>query len=343
MNDDVHKEEEPPSSWQKELQNRLTNTEMKNLRVPFAVTQYYQKVISHSPELQKTVIPTDLETIIQPEEMSDSLGEEHDSPVKCIVHRYPDRVLFLVTDRCASYCRYCTRSRLIESDGFTRADWNDGFDYIRKHPEVRDVIVSGGDPLTLSDAKLEYILINLRNIEHLEIIRIGTKIPVVMPSRITESLVEMLKHYHPLYMSIHFTHPDEITKEVELACNNLADAGIPLGSQTVLLKGINDNVETMGALMKKLLRIRVRPYYIYQADLAAGTSHFRTPVKTGLDIIKGLRGFISGYAVPQFVIDLPNGGGKVPLLPEYYVGQEGNDMIFKNYEGEVFKYPAEPR
>jgi lysine 2,3-aminomutase len=341
MNEDLQKEEEPPSSWQKQLQNRLINTEMKNLRVPFAVTQYYHDVISHSPELQKTVIPSELESIIQPEEMNDSLGEEHDSPVKCIVHRYPDRVLFLATDRCATYCRYCTRSRLIESDGFTKTDWDEGINYIKQHKEVRDVIISGGDPLTLSDAKLEYLLLNLRDIEHLEIIRIGTKIPVVMPARITDILVNILKKYHPLYMSIHFTHPDEITEEVKSACNKLADVGIPLGSQTVLLKGVNDNVETMGKLMKKLLTIRVRPYYIYQADLAAGTSHFRTSVKTGLDIIKGLRGFISGYAVPQFVIDLPNGGGKVPLLPEYYVGQENNDMIFKNYEGEKFKYPAE--
>jgi lysine 2,3-aminomutase len=341
MDVDVHKDEEPPSSWQKQLQERITDTNLTKLRVPFAITKYYQEVISHSPELIKTVTPTELESIIQPEEMSDSLGEEHDSPVKCIVHRYPDRVLFLATDRCATYCRYCTRSRLIESDGFSKLDWDEGFEYIRQHKEVRDVIISGGDPLTLTDFKLEYILSHLRGIEHLEIIRIGTKVPVVLPSRITEDLVDMLKQYHPLYMSIHFTHPDEITNEVELACMNLADAGIPLGSQTVLLKGVNDNIETMKTLMKKLLKIRVRPYYIYQADLAAGTSHFRTPVKTGLDIIKGLRGFISGYAVPQFVIDLPGGGGKIPLLPEYLVGHEGNDLVFKNYEGQTFKYPNE--
>lgn len=342
--DTVHKEdtEEPPSirSWQAQLKNRITKNskEVLHLRVPFAITPYYFDVISKHPILQKTVIPSSEEALIVAGEDPDPLGEEHDSTVRCIVHRYPDRVLFLATDMCATYCRYCTRSRLIECEQFARKDWDAGIEYIRQHSEIRDVIVSGGDPLTLSDKKIEYIVQNLRKIEHVEIIRIGTKAPVVMPQRITQELVDMLKKYHPIYMSIHFTHPDEITSEVEVACNRLADAGIPLGSQTVLLKDVNDNVETMKKLMQKLLKIRVRPYYIYQCDLARGTSHFRTTVKIGLDIIKGLRGWTSGYAIPQFVVDLPNGGGKVPLLPEYLISHEGNELIFKNYESKTYSY-----
>jgi lysine 2,3-aminomutase len=338
-------EEEPPGSrsWESQLQNRIKKIEgmpdLSDLRVPFAITSYYFDVISKSPQLKKTMIPSHEESVTTAEESADSLGEEHDSPVKCIVHRYPDRVLFLATDNCASYCRYCTRSRVIECEKFGLNDWVDGLEYIKHHTEIRDVIISGGDPLTLSDNKLMFLLCNLREMQHIEIIRLGTKVPVVMPQRITQDLVDMIKRYHPVFMSIHFTHPDELTEECKAACNRLADAGIPLGSQTVLLKDVNDNVETMKKLMQGLLKIRVKPYYIYMCDLVKGTSHFRTSVKTGLDIIQGLRGWTSGYAIPQLVIDLPGGGGKVPILPEYLVGHENGQLIFKNYEGKTYSYP----
>lgn len=217
--------------------------------------------------------------------------------------------------------------------------WREGIQYIKEHTEVRDVLISGGDALTMPDTHIEYLLSNLKQIPHLEFVRIGTKVPVVLPQRITKTLVNILKKYHPLWMSIHFTHPDEITPEVTEACERLADAGIPLGSQTVLLKGINDNVYTMKELVHSLLKIRVRPYYLYQCDPILGSSHFRTPVEKGLEIIKGLRGFTSGYAIPHFVIDAPGGGGKIPLLPEYYLGREGNYVVLRNFENKVFKYP----
>jgi len=334
--------EEPPGSrlnWHNQLGNRITETDVKNLRVPFAITPYYFDVISKSEALKKTMMPSEQECIIKPEELRDSLGEEHDSPVKCIVHRYPDRVLFLATNMCASYCRYCTRSRIIENDIIDiEEDWDKGLAYIREHKEIRDVIISGGDPLVMPDTNIEYLLANLREMEHIEIIRIGTKVPVVMPQRITQDLIDVLKKYHPLFMSIHFTHPDEITPEVKRACNKLADAGIPLGSQTVLLKGVNDDAEIMKKLMHELLKIRVRPYYIYQADLVAGTSHFRTPIEKGLEIIEKLRGWTSGYAVPQFVVDLPAGGGKVSLVPEYFLYKDGNKYHFRNFEGKRYSY-----
>ncbi len=217
--------------------------------------------------------------------------------------------------------------------------WEPGIEYIRQHPEVRDVLISGGDPLTMPDQHIEYLLRRLREIEHVEIIRIGTKVPAVLPQRITKTLVNIFKKYHPLYLSIHFTHPDELTLEVKEACEKLANAGIPLGSQTVLLKGINDNVETMKKLMQGLLKIRVRPYYLYQCDPILGSAHFRTPIEKGLEIIRGLRGHTTGYAVPQYVVDAPGGGGKIPLLPEYYQGREGNFVLLKNYEGNIYKYP----
>ena len=217
--------------------------------------------------------------------------------------------------------------------------WTPALEYIRNHPEIRDVLISGGDPLTMPDTHVEYLLANLRQIKHVEIIRMGSKVPAVLPQRITRTLTNILKKYHPLFLSVHFTHPDEVTQEVSEACNRLADAGIPMGSQTVLLKGINDNADVMKSLMHNMLKMRVRPYYIYQCDPILGSAHFRTPVEKGLEIIKALRGHTTGYAVPHYVIDAPGGGGKIPLLPEYYVGREGNEVLLKNYEGKIFRYP----
>jgi len=309
------------------------------------ITPYYASLLDrenpYNP-LRLSVIPVIAEFNHLPEEAEDPLGEDNQSPVSCLVHRYPDRVLFLVTDFCSTNCRYCTRSRLVGQSGKAHFDihqWEKAIEYIKNNPVIRDVLISGGDPLTLSDDKLQWLLSQLRSISHVEFIRIGTKVPVVLPQRITPCLVRMLKKYHPLWMSIHFTHPDELTREVSHACNSLANAGIPLGSQTVLLKGINDSVETMKTLMHGLLKIRVRPYYLYQCDPVPGSSHFRTPVEKGLEIIRGLRGFTSGYAVPTYVIDAPGGGGKVPILPEYFVGRDGDYVLLKNYEGKTYRYP----
>jgi len=313
--------------------------------LPLAITPYYASLIDREKAFQpirRTVVPVTAELQRSPGEMEDPLGEDHDSPVPGLVHRYPDRVLFLTTDYCSSYCRYCTRSRMVGQGGESRASydqWNKALAYIEATPEVRDVLLSGGDPLTLSNHRLEWLLSRLRRIPHVEFIRIGTKAPVVLPQRITLAVTRMLKRYHPVWMSIHFTHPDELTAEVMHACNRLADAGIPLGSQTVLLAGVNDDVETMKRLYHGLLKIRVRPYYMYQCDPIPGSSHFRTSVSKGLDVIRGLRGFTSGYAVPSFVIDAPAGGGKIPLLPEYVVGHEGDSLLLRNYEGKIYRYP----
>jgi lysine 2,3-aminomutase len=261
--------------------------------------------------------------------------------VPAIVHRYPDRVLFLVTGLCSTYCRYCTRSRMVGAAGeasVRQSNLEGGLAYIEAHPEIRDVLLSGGDPLTLDDDRLDWILARLRRIAHVELVRIGTKQPVVMPQRITRDLTRVLRRYHPLWMSIHFTHPLELTPEVAEACGRLADAGIPLGSQTVLLKGVNDEIESMKRLMHGLLRIRVRPYYLYQCDPIVGSSHFRTPVSKGLEIIRGLRGHTTGYAVPTYVIDAPGGGGKIPLLPGYLQGREGDELVLQNFEGALYRY-----
>jgi len=327
----------------------LTNKEIEpisdiNNSLPLRITPYYASLLDRDNPLQairRSVVPTADELRLSEGEASDPLSEEEHSPVPNLVHRYPDRVLFLVTGFCSAYCRYCTRSHIVAKE---KSDFNSEMnehclEYIRNHPEVRDVLISGGDAFTMTDAALEYLLSELHKIEHIEIIRIGTKVPAVLPQRITKEFTEMLRKYHPLWLSIHFTHPDEITPEVVEACNRLADAGIPLGSQTVLLKGVNDDVETMKTLMHKLLRIRVRPYYIYQCDPILGSAHFRTPVEKGLEIIRGLRGHTTGYAVPNYVIDAPGGGGKIPLLPEYYVGREGNNVVLRNFEGKTFNYP----
>lgn len=328
---------------------RLSENEIRpdhtiNDSLPIRITPYYLSLLeSNNPDqpLRKSVVPVFDEFIASPGEASDPLSELHDSPVPNIVHRYPDRVLFLVTGFCSAYCRYCTRSHMVAKDKchIGIKAWEPGIQYIREHPEVRDVLISGGDPLTMPDAHIEYLLSRLRTIPHVEIIRIGTKVPVVLPQRISRSLVAIFRKFHPLFLSIHFTHPDEITPEVRDACEKLANAGIPLGSQTVLLRGVNDDVAVMKKLMHGLLKIRVRPYYLYQCDPILGSAHFRTPIEKGLEIIHGLRGFTSGYAVPQYVVDAPGGGGKIPLLPEYYQGREGDFVILKNYEGNLYRYP----
>jgi lysine 2,3-aminomutase len=312
--------------------------------LPVRITPYYASLIDRQNTLQalrKSVIPVMEENIVRAGEASDPLCEGSDSPVPNIVHRYPDRALFLVTGFCSTYCRYCTRSHMVAKDKchFGVKNLEASFHYLESHPEIRDVLLSGGDPLTMKDEDISYILARLRKIPHIEFIRIGTKVPVVLPQRITQRLVNILRKYHPLWMSIHFTHPDELTPEVTEACIRLADAGIPLGSQTVLLKGINDDVDIMKKLMHGLLKIRVRPYYMYQCDPILGSEHFRTPVEKGLEIISGLRGFTSGYAVPTYVIDAPGGGGKIPILPEYFIGREGDNVLLRNYEGKIFRYP----
>jgi len=279
---------------------------------------------------------------MSPGEESDPLDEENDSPVPGLVHRYPDRVLFLVTNFCSTYCRYCTRSRMVgkpKEHCVSLDRWEKAIDYIAKTKTVRDVLLSGGDPLTLSDERIEWLLSRLRKIPHVEIVRIGRKVPVVLPMRITKELVRMVKKYHPLWMNIHFSHPDELTAETKYACERLADAGIPLGSQTVLLKDVNDSVDVIKNLMHGLLQMRVRPYYLYQCDPIPGSAHFRTPVKKGIEIIEGLRGHTTGLAVPNFVIDAPGGGGKIPLIPEYVKGYEGSDLVLRNYAQKYYRYP----
>lgn len=348
------------NDWNWQLQNsvtrldqisrylRLTGSEAEAInnisgRLPLRITPYYLSLMYGGGEnnpLRKMMVPVVDELQVSPEEISDSLNEQNSSPVPGLIHRYPDRVLFLVTQFCSSYCRYCTRSHSVgKLNHAPRMQWELAFDYIAKHPEVRDVLISGGDPLTLGDDKLEFLLSELRKIEHVEIIRIGTKVPVVLPQRITPRLVSMFRKFHPLLISIHFSHPDEITPEASMACEMLADAGIPLGSQTVLLKGINDSPEIMKTLMHRLLKIRVRPYYLYQCDLVPGSRHFRTPISRGLDIIRSLRGYTSGYAVPQYVIDAPGGGGKIPLLPEYAGKITEMGLEMKNYLGNTYYYP----
>lgn len=315
---------------------------MKNLfRVD--VTPYFVSLIN--PEdpndpIRKQIIPTAHEAESFDGMMEDSLGEERQMPVHGLVHRYPDRVLMLVTTQCASYCRYCTRSRLVGDPHatFTRVDYSRQIEYIRNNPQIRDVLLSGGDPLTLPVHILEEILQRLRAIEHVEIIRIGSRVPVFLPMRITNELTDMLQKYHPLWMNIHVNHPNEISAELAQAADNLTRAGIPLGNQTVLLAGVNDCVHIQRELVHKLVRIRVRPYYLYQCDMVEGAGHFRTPVAKGVEIIEGLRGHTSGYAVPNFIIDVPNGGGKVALSPNYLISQSDQKVVLRNYEGFISVY-----
>jgi len=312
--------------------------------LPVAITPYYASLLSRedaNQPLRRTVVPTTAEFLRTPGEADDPLGEDKHSPVPGLVHRYPDRVLLLAHDFCSTFCRYCTRSRVVGHGEIapTESRLERALEYIRRTPTVRDVLVSGGDPLAMSEERLDWILSHLRAIPHVEFVRLGSKMPAVLPQRITPQLCRILRKYHPLWMSLHFIHPDECTVEANQACSRLADAGIPLGSQTVLLKGVNDNVETMRQLVHKLLLMRVRPYYLYQCDPISGAAHFRTSVSKGLEIIRGLRGHTTGYAVPTYVIDAPGGGGKIPLQPDCVVGREGNDLLLRNYEGQVFRYP----
>lgn len=328
----------------------LTPDELKifltNPNTNFRITPYYLSLIDQDnffDPLRKTIIPTFQETLITNWEEDDPLHEDNMSPVEWIIHRYPDRVLFLVTNFCSTRCRYCTRSRMIENDldyWFNISKRQKCIDYIAGNPKVTDVLISWWDPLTMSDNKIDWLLGKIREIPHVEMIRIWTKVPTVLPQRITPELTNILKKYHPLFVSIHFAHPNELTVETSKACNDLADAGIPLWSQTVLMKDINDEVDTMRKLMKWLLKNRVKPYYIYQCDPISWSSHFRTKVEKWLEIIAWLRWHITWYGVPQYVIDAPWWGGKIPLLPEYFQWRDENgNVILKNYEWNIYTYP----
>lgn len=308
---------------------------------PMRITPTVLETIkSKDDAIWKQVVPdiTELDDIAADD---DPLEEDLMSPVPHLVHRYPDRVLLMVTNQCPIYCRFCTRKRLVGKPGFLKkGELDRAIQYLREHSEVRDVILSGGDPLLLPDHLLDRILKALRTIPHLELIRIGSRVPGSLPQRITPRLCEIVKQYHPIYMNLHFNHPDELTPDVKSACGRLADAGVPLGAQTVLLKGVNDDPEIMKQLVHQLLLARVKPYYLYQADLTKGTNHFRTTVETGLRIIKALQGHTSGMAVPHFVIDAPGGGGKIPLLPDnYLVHLDEDGAVLRNYENKTFHYP----
>jgi lysine 2,3-aminomutase len=349
------------NDWRWQLKNRITSVEqlqrlmptltpeehagtiLANTKLSLAITPYFFNLIHPADELcpiRRQVIPRIEETHLASWEMSDPCGEDSHSPVPGLVHRYPDRVLFLVTDRCASYCRYCTRSRLVSNaSGYDfHPEFERQIDYIRRTPAIRDVLLSGGDPLLLSDDKLDYLLRTLRAIPHVEFLRIGTRIPIFLPQRITPELTAMLRQYHPLFVSIHANHPRELTTEVREALGRLADAGIPLGNQSVLLRHVNDDPIVMKALVQKLLLCRVRPYYIYQCDLISGSAHLRASVRKGLEIMDSLRGHTTGYAVPQYVIDAPGGGGKVPVNPEYVLSRNADRVVIRNFEGKVFEY-----
>lgn len=348
------------NDWHWQYKNRITDTERlsnylnltddeKNRidnclsKYRMAITPYYLSLIDlNNPydPIRKQAVPDSRETYFAPEDQRDPLHEDEDSPCTGLTHRYPDRVLFLVTNQCSMYCRHCTRRRFSGQNdtALSKEQIDTSIEYIRSHREVRDVLISGGDPLTLSDDRIEYILKRLREIDHVEIIRIGSRVPVVMPQRITPELCDMLKKYHPLWMNVHFNHPNEITPESEKACAMLADAGIPLGNQSVLLAGVNDCVHIMRELVRKLVQIRVRPYYIYQCDLSLGLSHFRTSVSKGIEIIEGLQGHTTGFAVPTFVIDAPGGGGKIPIMPNHIISQGHRKYVLRNFEGKLTTY-----
>jgi lysine 2,3-aminomutase len=304
------------------------------------ITPYYASLIKHKGDpIYRQIVPDKAE-LKGNSGVADPLLEDQDSPVPSIVHRYPDRLLFLVSHSCASYCRFCTRKRKVGDPSKIHPRYiEDGLDYIRAHTEIRDVIVSGGDPLMLSDDRLEHILSSLRAMPHLEILRVGTRVPCFLPQRVTPKLAAMLKKYHPLYVNVHFNHPDELTPEANAALGLLADAGIPLGCQTVLLKGVNDDPLVMKRLMQKLLYARVRPYYIYQTDFVQGTDHLRTSVEKGVEIMDALRGWTSGLAVPYFIIDAPGGGGKIPVLPKYIQTMNDDQVVMRNFQNEMYAYP----
>lgn len=347
------------NDWKWQIENRITTLKMlKNyIDIPdeecsdignsidifkLAITPYYLSLINpESPgdPIKRIAVPSIHEMNFLNEDMRDPLAEDEDSPVPGLVHRYPDRVLLLATTECASYCRFCTRRRLVGTREILCLDkLNKAFAYIAENNNIRDVLISGGDPFTLEDDDLEYIIKRLRAIDHVEIIRIGTRIPVVMPQRVTPELVSMLRKYHPLWINTHFNHPAEITNESRKACEMIVDAGIPLGNQNVLLAGVNDCVHVMRKLVHELVKMRVRPYYMYQCDLSLGISHFRTSVSKGIEIMEGLRGHTSGFCVPTFVIDAPNGGGKIPLIPNYTISEGYNKVVLRNYEGKIYCY-----
>ncbi len=357
--------EEKWNNWHWQVQNRITDidtlkkylpmnpeeeagarTALQNFRM--AITPYYLTLIDpdnpYDP-IRKQAVPTAAEAFRSPEDLEDPLEEDGDSPVHGLTHRYPDRVLFLITDQCAMYCRHCTRRRLAgQQDGArTLKEIDACIDYIRSKSMIRDVLLSGGDALLMGEERLEYILAKLREIEHVEIIRLGTRTPVVMPQRITPEFCEMLKKYHPVWLNTHFNHANEITPESQKACAMLADAGLQLGNQSVLLRGVNDCVHVMRKLVNGLVYLRVRPYYLYQCDLSLGLSHFRTPISKGIEIIEGLRGHTSGLCVPTFVVDAPGGGGKIPVMPEYQISQAPDRVVLRNFEGVIttYKEPGE--
>ena len=325
----------------------LTENEKKGLSTPdlfrVDVTPYYVSLIN--PEdpndpIRKQIIPSAGEADLFTGMMEDSLSEDRHSPIPGLVHRYPDRVLMLVTTQCACYCRYCTRARMVgdPTQAFSRKDFEAQIEYLKNTPQVRDVLLSGGDPLTLAPKILEELLSRLREIPHIEIIRIGSRVPVFMPMRVTTELTDMLQKYHPLWMNIHVNHPNEISQELADATDKLSRAGIPLGNQSVLLAGVNDCVHIQRDLVQKLVRMRVRPYYLYQCDLVEGAGHFRTPVAKGIEIIEGLRGHTSGFAVPTYVVDAPGGGGKIPVMPNYHISSSDHKIVLRNYEGYITTY-----
>ena len=359
--DTVEPENWDNHTWQ--LKNRLTSLEaiekhlvltkeersgilLSGKKLAMAITPHFFNLIDKNDPgcpIRRQMIPRIEETLSDPAEMADPCGEDSHMPVPGLVHRYPDRVLFLVTDRCAAYCRYCTRSRVVSgvSDQKLETQWEPAFKYLEENPQIRDVLISGGDALLFSDARLEKILSRLHAIPHIQFIRIGTRIPIFLPQRITESLCNMLKKYHPLFISIHTNHPRELTSEVRDALGRLADAGIPMGNQSVLLNGVNDSVEVQKELVQKLLMCRVKPYYLYQCDLIEGSTHLRTSIDKGISIIEGLRGHTTGYAIPQYVIDGPGGGGKIPINPDYVIRHDDNSITLRNYENKQFNYPIQ--
>jgi len=347
------------NDWRWQLSHRLNSVEEIDKVLPLTeserkalntsglfrvdITPYFISLIDpDDPDdpVRKQVIPLAEEMQSFTAMMEDSLAEDRHSPVPGLVHRYPDRVLMLVTTQCASYCRYCTRSRIVGDPGqtFSRAEFEMQIEYLKRTPQVRDVLLSGGDPLVLAPKILEEILTRLREIPHIEIVRIGSRVPVFMPMRITQELCDMLGRFHPLWLNIHVNHPNEITLELAEACDRMTRAGIPLGNQSVLLAGVNDCVHIQRELVQKLVRIRVRPYYLYQCDLVEGSGHFRTPVAKGIEMIEGLRGHTSGYAIPQFIVDAPGGGGKIPVMPNYQISASDHKVILRNYEGFVTTY-----
>ena len=349
------------NDWKWQLKNRVTSLEglekhlvltpeeragviLSGNKLALAVTPHYFNLIERDNPggpIRRQVIPHVGEGTVSAAEMADPCGEDSHMPVPGLVHRYPDRVLFLITDRCAAYCRYCTRSRVVSGAGEQElhTDFDQAISYLEEHTEIRDVLLSGGDPLLFSDDKLDALLTRLRAIPHLEFLRIGTRVPIFLPQRITPELCRMLQKHHPLWMSIHTNHPRELTTEVRDALALLANHGVPLGNQSVLLTGVNDSLPVMKSLLQKLLRCRVRPYYLYQCDLIQGSNHLRASVAKGLEIMEGLRGHTSGYAIPQYVIDAPGGGGKVPINPGYVLFHDREKVVFRNFEGRVFEYP----